>query len=59
MSLEYEVKLSGEKASQYSLLWKDIWLKGIIECSEDNITEMIPFRFRERSELKVVPLKTT
>lgn len=57
-TIEYEVELSGENVCHYHLVWTDVWCKGVIELAIDETTQIIPFRFRERSELEVVPLKT-
>ncbi|MFM6025140.1 MAG: hypothetical protein ACKPER_19790, partial [Dolichospermum sp.] len=56
--LEYEVELSGDNACEYSLIWTDVWCTGTIEFTTNEITQVLPFRFRERSELEVILLKT-
>lgn len=57
-SMEYEITLDGEKHSQYQLVWMDVWLKGIAEINEGINSYQQPFQFRDRAELKVVPLLT-
>jgi hypothetical protein len=54
-TIEYEVELNGDKVSQYNLVWADIWCKGFIELAINNTTQMLPFRFRDSSELEVMP----
>ncbi|MBN4006954.1 hypothetical protein [Nostoc sp. LPT] len=54
---EYEVELNGEKVSQYNLVWTDIWCKGFIELTRNNTIQMFPFRFRDSSELEVIPVE--
>ena len=56
--LEYEVELSGDNACEYSLIWTDVWCTGTIKFTTNVITQVLPFRFRERSELEVILLKT-
>jgi DNA-directed RNA polymerase subunit RPC12/RpoP len=56
-TIEYEVELNGDKVSQYNLVWADIWCKGFIEITINNTTQMLPFRFRDSSELEVIPAK--
>ena len=55
-TVEYEVEIDGEKGCRYRLIWTDIWRKGIAEFSHGSATHMAPFRYRERSELEVVPV---
>lgn len=56
-TIEYEVELNGEKVSQYNLVWTDIWCKGFIELTINNTTQMLPFRFRDSSELEVIAVE--
>ena len=56
-TIEYEVELDGQVSSQYSLIWSDVWCKGVIEVPNNNVTQLVPFRFREHSELEVTPQK--
>lgn len=56
-TIEYEVELNGDKVSQYNLVWADIWCKGFIEITINNTTQMLPFRFRDSSELEVIPVE--
>jgi hypothetical protein len=55
-SMEYEITLDGEKHPQYQLVWMDVWLKGIAEIQEGSNSYEQPFQFRDRAELKIVPL---
>jgi hypothetical protein len=55
-TVEYEVEIDGEKGSQYRLKWTDIWRKGMAEFRYGGATHMAPFKYRERSELEVVPV---
>lgn len=56
-TIEYEVELNGEKVSQYNLVWTDIWCKGFIEMTVNDMTQIVPFRFRDSSELEVIPVE--
>lgn len=55
-TMEYEVALSGQQSSRYRLVWIDVWRKGVAELRQHNETLAIPFRLRERTELKVAPI---
>ena len=55
-SMEYEVTLDGDKHTQYKLIWMDVWLKGIAEIQDGNLNHQQLFQFRDRAELKVVPV---
>ncbi len=57
-SMEYEITLDGEKHTQYQLIWMDVWLKGVAEIQETANSYQQPFQFRDRAELKVVPMFT-
>ena len=57
-TIEYEVELNGDKVSQYNLVWADIWCKGFIEFTVNNTTQMLRFRFRDSSELEVIPVRS-
>lgn len=52
-TVEYDVTLNGSKNEHYKLIWTDIWRTGNAEVREGDKTHMIPFRFRERTELNV------
>jgi hypothetical protein len=52
---EYQVELNGERANRYKLTWIDIWLTGVAEIRGAGRTGLLPFQFRERTELDVVP----
>lgn len=58
-TIEYEVELNGEKVSQYNLVWTDILCKGFIEFTANNTIQLLSFRFRESSELEVIPMKNS
>lgn len=53
---EYEVKLNGEKANQYKLVWVDVWILGQAHTEKKG---PVPFQFRDRAELEVVPVALT
>ena len=55
-SMEYEIILDGDKHPQYKLTWVDVWLKGFAEFQDGNNFYQQPFQFRDRAELKVVPI---
>jgi hypothetical protein len=52
----YEIDLSGDKSNQYRLIWTDVWRKGLVEIQNGNETAVLPFRFRERTELEVIAI---
>ena len=54
-TIEYEIELSGEKNNLYRLIWTDVWRKGYVKL-QDEAFEKLPFRFRERAELEVLPI---
>jgi hypothetical protein len=54
-TMEYEINLNGEKNNRYKLIWVDTLLVGVIEIHQDHITHLLPFQFREGTELEVVP----
>ena len=55
-TVEYEVELDGEKGLRYRLQWTDIWRNGTAEFLHGGVTHQTPFRYRERSELAVLPV---
>jgi hypothetical protein len=55
-TVEYEVEIVGENICRSQLKWTDIWRKGVAEFMHSGITRVAPFRYRERSELEVVPV---
>jgi len=57
-TIEYEVELNGERYNQYKLAWTDIWRKGVVEFQQNNTTQVFPFRFREQTELEVIPINS-
>jgi hypothetical protein len=52
----YEIDLSGDRSNQYRLIWTDVWRKGLVQLQNGNETTVLPFRFRERTELEVVSI---
>lgn len=55
-TIEYEIELKGEASSEYRLVWTDIWRKGTAEFEHEHTTYLVPFRYKQRAELDVVPL---
>lgn len=55
-STEYEITLNGDKHNQYKLVWMDVWLNGTAEIQNISGSLNQPFQFRDRTELKVIPL---
>jgi hypothetical protein len=53
-AIEYEIELSGDTNNRYSLTWTDIWLIGNTEIQQSDMTQILPFQFREYSELEVI-----
>lgn len=54
-TMEYEIELDGEINNRYTLTWTDTWLMGNTEIQQGNTTRILPFQFREYSELEVNP----
>lgn len=55
-TIEYEIELSGETSHRYTLVWTDIWLVGSTEIQHNSTARILPFQFREYSELEVNPI---
>lgn len=53
-TIEYEVELNGDNSREYTLVWTDAWRKGIVEIKQGKVTKLLPFKFRERTELEVI-----
>lgn len=53
-TVEYEVELKGDTSTRYQLIWTDIWRSGTAELQKGRGTEVLPFRYREKTELEVV-----
>lgn len=58
-TIEYEVTLDGNKSNTYDLLWQDIWRNGTATWKQDGNSYGVPFRYRERTELEVIPKSNT
>ena len=56
-TVEYEVELNGDKSGRYWLIWTDVWQQGVVEFQYQGSTHTLPFQFRERTELEVLPDK--
>lgn len=55
-TMEYEIELNGKTSNRFKLVWTDIWRKGTAQFSYKGMTNFAPFRFKEHTELEVVPL---
>ena len=58
-TVEYRIELDGNAGVRYRLSWTDVWLRGVAEFRTGKWrrrTVLIPFRFRDRTELQVQPL---
>jgi hypothetical protein len=55
-TVSYEIELSGAKATRYQLIWTDVWRQVLVSLPEYRDT-IIPFRFRESTELNVLPVE--
>ena len=55
-TIGYEIELNGETSSQFKLIWTDVWRKGTAQFTHNGETHFAPFRFKEQTELEVVPL---
>lgn len=53
-TIEYEVSLDGDKSSRYRLVWADLVRHGSVGIREAGRERRLPFRARERTELRVV-----
>jgi hypothetical protein len=56
-TVEHEVTLSGEYSNKYTLCWVDIWRKGIVEVHQNEKVQVLPFKIRESTVLRVLPGK--
>jgi hypothetical protein len=56
-TIEYEVELNGNKSQGYKLVWMDVWRQGKVELETKDGKHSIPFEYRERSELDVIPVE--
>jgi hypothetical protein len=54
-TIEYEIELNGNQSKEYTLIWVDTLCKGSVEVLQGNKTELLPFEFREQTELQVKP----
>lgn len=52
---EYEVEVDGRQAREHTLVWFDRWRTGTVCFHHSGETKKVPFRFREQTELEVVP----
>jgi hypothetical protein len=58
-TITYDVELEGgDKGRNYKLAFFDAWRKGVAEVQRGNQVSIVPFQFRERAELKVIPLES-
>lgn len=58
-TISYEIELSGAQATKYQLAWTDVWRQGsaaIAAGANPATPQAVPFRFRERAELEVLPI---
>ncbi len=58
-TIGYEIRLNGETSSQFKLVWTDVWRKGTAQFTYKGVTRFAPFRFKEQTELEVIPLMQT
>lgn len=56
-TVSYEIELNGLTSTKYKLIWTDIWKQGSVQMPGEKYGD-IPFRFRERTELEVLPLES-
>ncbi len=55
-TVEYEVELNGSASTSYKLVWSDIWRSGTVQVEANHKMHAIPFEYRDRSELNVIPV---
>jgi hypothetical protein len=53
---EYNVELDGAASSAYKLIWTDVWQQGRVDLETKSGKHCVPFEYRDRTELKVVPI---
>jgi len=54
-TVEHQITLSGDKSQNYRLVWADFVRSGIVEINAKGNRTALPFNWRERTELQVVP----
>jgi len=54
-TIEHEITLNGAETQNYTLLWADFVRRGIVEINAHGAKSNLPFNWRERTELQVVP----
>lgn len=52
---EYEVEVDGGQAREHTLVWFDRWRTGTVHFHHSGEMREVPFRFREQTELEVLP----
>jgi hypothetical protein len=52
-----EVELNGNTSQGYKLVRMDIWRQGKVDLETKAGKRSIPFEYRERSELDVIPVE--
>lgn len=56
-TVEYEVELNGKDNQKYELIWTDVWFVGSATIFQMGKTHILPFKFREHTELEIIPAK--
>ena len=54
--MEYEIELKGDSSSDYKLVWTDFWRAGLADVQKGASSHALPFRYREKTELEVIPV---
>jgi hypothetical protein len=54
-TVEHQINLSGDKCQNYKLVWADFVRSGTVEVDSKGTRGKVPFTWRERTELQVVP----
>jgi len=55
-TVEYEIELKGDSSREYRLVWTDVWRFGLAEVQTGRAKHALPFRYREKTELEVIPV---
>jgi len=55
-TVEHQITLSGEKKQNYVLSWTDFLRSGFVEVNSPEAKSRIPFTWRERTELNILPV---